>query len=157
MQIWSEGGGFLRTHTSTRGNCHGSHQTIQYCRMANPHQSKRCQIIPRVCQLLLKIHWQLLQHSLPTYQLDQEKPGVEVDPLLSKVFHQLKEEFSKQPVLSLPNLTKPFTIATDASGGILLQADSNEEWHPCSYLSQSFSPAERNYDIYENSLQSSED
>ena len=41
-----------------------------------------------------------------------------------KAFDQLKEEFSKQPVLSLPNLNKPFAIATDASkdasGGILL-------------------------------------
>ena len=64
-----------------------------------------------------------------------------------KVFDQLKEEFSKQPILSLPDLNKLFAITTDASkdtsGGILLQADSNEEWHPCSYLSQSFSPAEK--------------
>ena len=73
-----------------------------------------------------------------------------------KAFDQLKEEFSKQPVLSLPDLNKPFSITTDtskdASGGILLQADSNGEWHPCSYLSQSFSPAKRNYDIYNREL-----
>ena len=60
-----------------------------------------------------------------------------------KAFDQLKEEFSKQPMLLLPDLNKPFAIAMDtskdASGGILLQADSNGEWHPCSYLSQSFS------------------
>ena len=77
-------------------------------------------------------------------------------PSCQKAFDQLKEEFSKQPVLSLPDLNKPFAIATDtfkdASGGILLQADSNREWHPCSYLSQSFSPAERNYDIYDREL-----
>ena len=73
-------------------------------------------------------------------------------PSCQKAFDKPKEEFSKQPVLLLPDLNKPFTIATDAlrdtSGGILLQADSNGEWHPCSYLSQSFSPAEQNYDIY---------
>ena len=71
-------------------------------------------------------------------------------------FDRLKEEFAKEPVLTLPDLDKPFAIATDASkdasGGILLQADSNGEWHPCSYLSQSFSPAERNYDIYDREL-----
>ena len=71
-------------------------------------------------------------------------------------FNRLKEEFAKEPVLTLPDLDKPFAIATDASkdasGGILLQADSNGEWHPCSYLSQSFSPAERNYDIYDREL-----
>ena len=61
-------------------------------------------------------------------------------------FDRLKEEFTKEPVLTLLDLDKPFAIATDASkdasGGILLQADSNGEWHPCSYLSQSFSLAE---------------
>ena len=30
--------------------------------------------------------------------------------------------------------------------------DANGDWHPCSYLSQSFSPAERNYDIYDQEL-----
>ena len=30
--------------------------------------------------------------------------------------------------------------------------DSNGEWHPCSYLSQSFSPTKRNYDIYNREL-----
>ena len=62
----------------------------------------------------------------------------------------------KEPVLQLPDLTKPFTIATDASkyasGGVLLQKDSNGEWHPCSYPSQSFAPAERNYNIYNREL-----
>ena len=61
------------------------------------------------------------------------------------MFTQIKEIFMKEPVLQLPDLTKPFTIATDASkytsGGVLLQKDSNREWHPCSYLSQSFRPA----------------
>ena len=69
------------------------------------------------------------------------------------VFNQIKHMFMKEPVLQLPNLTKPFAIATDASkyasGGVLLQKDSNGEWHPCSYLSQSFRPAEWNYDIYD--------
>ena len=61
-------------------------------------------------------------------------------------FNQIKEIFMKKLVLQLTDLTKPFTIATDASkyasGGVLLQKDSNGEWHPCSYLSQSFGPAE---------------
>ena len=68
-------------------------------------------------------------------------------------FTQIKEVFMREPVLQLPNLTKPFAIATDASkytsGGVLLQKDSNGEWHPSSYLSQSFGPTEQNYDIYD--------
>ena len=89
----------------------------------------------------------------PLIDLTKKNQEWKWSPSCQRAFNQLKEEFSKQPVLSLPDLNKPFTIATDASkdasGGILLQADSNGEWHPCSYLSQSFSPAERNYDIYD--------
>ena len=61
-------------------------------------------------------------------------------------FTKIKEIFMKEPVLQLPDLARPFAIATDASkytsGGVLLQKDSNGEWHPCSYLSQSFRHAE---------------
>jgi hypothetical protein len=67
-------------------------------------------------------------------------------------FDCLKQSFLSKPVLRLPDLSAPFAIATDAScdatGAILLQTDSNGDWHPCSYLSQSVIPVECNYDIY---------
>ena len=68
-------------------------------------------------------------------------------------FNKLKNCLLTKPILHLPDTSKPFAIATDtskyASGGILLQTDSNGEWHPCSYLSQSFRAAEQNYNIYD--------
>ena len=71
-------------------------------------------------------------------------------------FDNLKWLFLSKPVLQLPDFTKPFTIAINASkyasGAILLQTDSNGEWHPYSYLSQLFIPAEWNYDIYDQEL-----
>ena len=71
-------------------------------------------------------------------------------------FNELKSAFLKEPVLRLPDFKKPFAFASDASkhatGGVLLQANSNGAWHPCSYISQSFTPAERNYDIYDREL-----
>ena len=74
-------------------------------------------------------------------------------PSCQSSFDSLKHLFLSKPVLHLPNLSAPFAVATNASkytsGAILLQTDSNGDWHPCSYLSQSFSPAERNYDIYD--------
>ena len=61
-------------------------------------------------------------------------------------FNNLKQLFLSKSILQLPNFAKPFAIATDASkyasGAILLQTDPNGEWHPCSYLSQSFISAE---------------
>ena len=39
-----------------------------------------------------------------------------------------------------------------ASGAVLQQQDSNGDWHPCAYLSKSFSNTERNYEIYDREL-----
>jgi len=71
-----------------------------------------------------------------------------------------------KPVLLQPNFTKCFYLQTDASaygmGTILLQVvGANDtppaktlkpKLHPLAYYSVMFSPAERNYDIYEREL-----
>ena len=71
-------------------------------------------------------------------------------------FAKIKEAFLKQPVLSFPDHTKPFFIMTNtsltASGGVLMQKDSNGDLHPCTYFSKTFAPAEQNYDIYDHEL-----
>ena len=33
-----------------------------------------------------------------------------------------------------------------------MQKDSNSDLHPCAYFSKTFSPAKRNYDIYDHKL-----
>ena len=73
-----------------------------------------------------------------------------------KAFVKLKEMFLSAPVIKMPDTTKPFFVMTDASltafRGILMQKDSNGDLHPCAYHSATFSPAERNYDIYDREL-----
>ena len=61
-------------------------------------------------------------------------------------FIKLKEAFLSVPVIKMLDTTKPFFVMTDASltasGGILMQKDSNRDLHPCAYHSATFSPAE---------------
>lgn len=56
----------------------------------------------------------------------------------------------------MPDVQKPFRVESDASGfttgAVLSQQGDDNKWHPCAYLSQSMSPAERNYDIYDKEL-----
>ena len=77
-------------------------------------------------------------------------------PLQQTAFDELKRIFSSAPVLQIPDVTHPFSIITDASllatGAILLQADTNQNLHPCAYFSWTFSPAQQNYDIYNQEL-----
>ena len=73
--------------------------------------------------------------------------------LQQHTFDTLKAAFSSGPILSILDVTRPFSIMTDTSlftaGAILLQADTNGNLHPCAYFSQTFLPAEHNYDIYD--------
>jgi hypothetical protein len=71
-------------------------------------------------------------------------------------FQELKRHFTTAPVLITPDLDKPFVLECDASlaatAAVLRQQDVNGDWHPVAYLSQTFNPAERNYEIYDREL-----
>ena len=73
-----------------------------------------------------------------------------------KAFDELKKRFTEEPVLMMPDQMKPFQIETDASkyatGAVLTQLDSNGNRHPISFISKTFSPAKRNYEIYNREL-----
>ncbi|CCM06663.1 uncharacterized protein FIBRA_08948 [Fibroporia radiculosa] len=74
----------------------------------------------------------------------------------NRAINQLKECFKTRPLLVQPDVTKPFQIESNASlkasGGILSQKQSDGRWHPCAFLSQSFSPIEQRYEIYDREL-----
>ena len=61
-------------------------------------------------------------------------------------FDALKIRFSKEPVLLMPDITRPFQIESDASkyasGAVLTQMDGNGNRHPVAFISKSFAPAE---------------
>ena len=67
-------------------------------------------------------------------------------------FIKLKEVFLSAPVIWMPDISKPFHVMTNTSltalRGVLMQADTNGDLHPCAYHSQMFSPTEQNYSIY---------
>ena len=69
---------------------------------------------------------------------------------------ELKKRFTEEPVLIMPDHTKPFQIECDASkyasGAVLTQLDLNGDRHPCAFISKTFSPPERNYEIYDQEL-----
>jgi len=79
-----------------------------------------------------------------------------------KAFEMLKTLMCERPVLTQPNYDKPFILHMDASsygvGAILSQRGESQtnptkpKFHPIAYYSSTFSPTERNYDIYEREL-----
>ena len=71
-------------------------------------------------------------------------------------FDTLKAIFSSAPVLCISDVSRPFSLMTDASllaaGAVLMQADAAGDLHPCTYFSKTFSLAEHNYNIYNREL-----
>jgi RNase H-like domain found in reverse transcriptase len=59
----------------------------------------------------------------------------------------------EEPVLLMPDQSKPFKIKSDASkvatGAVLTQLDSNGDRHPVAFLSKTFMEPERKYEIYD--------
>jgi hypothetical protein len=86
------------------------------------------------------------------------KKGVEFQwtTTAQKAFNTLKEKMTKAPVLTHPDLTKPFELEVDASGyaigAVLLQRQEDGRRHPVNYFSTTLNTAERNYDIYDLEL-----
>jgi len=83
-----------------------------------------------------------------------------------RAFEELKTRMCSAPVLTQPNFNKKFYLQVDASGfgmGAVLSQESDTTTpslakrtkpalHPIAYYSATFTPTERNYDIYEREL-----
>jgi hypothetical protein len=72
-----------------------------------------------------------------------------------KLFKELKELFTQEPILKIYQPTLETVVETDASdfalGACLLQRHQ-DAWHPVAYYSRKMTPPELNYDIYNKEL-----
>jgi transposase InsO family protein len=92
----------------------------------------------------------------PMNELLQKDKKFEWTMETQNAFDELKKRFTEEPVLIFPDTSKPFQIECDASkyasGAVLTQLDVNGDRHPCAFISKTFSPTERNYEIYDREL-----
>lgn len=77
-------------------------------------------------------------------------------PECQRSFDRLKSLLCSSPVLSTPDMDKPFRIECDSSnfavGAVLLQQDTDQHWKPLAYESKKLSKTERNYPAQEREL-----
>ena len=73
-----------------------------------------------------------------------------------EAFKELKEKFTKEPVLAAPDLDKKMRIEVDASdyatGGVLSMECEDGLWRPVAFLSKSLNETERNYKIHNKEI-----
>jgi len=88
----------------------------------------------------------------PLNTLLQKNKGFIWNEEVQKSFETLKQKFTEEPVLMMPDTSKPFQIESDASkyasGAVLTQLDNNGSRHPCVFISKTFNEAEQNNKIY---------
>ena len=73
-----------------------------------------------------------------------------------KAFKELKERFTKKPVLAAPIQNKKMRREVDASdytmGGVLFMECENGKQRLIAFLSKSLNKTERNYEIYDKEM-----
>ena len=73
-----------------------------------------------------------------------------------KAFKELKEKFTKEPLLAAPDLDKKMRMEVDtldyATGGVLSMECKNGLQRPVAFLSKSLNEMERNYKIYDKEM-----
>jgi len=73
-----------------------------------------------------------------------------------EAFRELKERFTKEPVLAALDLDKKMRMEVDASdyatGEVLSMEYEDGKWRPVAYLSKSLNETERNYKIHDKEM-----
>ena len=73
-----------------------------------------------------------------------------------RVFKDLKEKFTRKPVLAVLDLDRKMRIEVDtldyATGEILSMECKDRRWRPVAYLSKSLNEMERNYEIHDKEM-----
>ena len=73
-----------------------------------------------------------------------------------KAFEELKERFTTELVLVIPDLDKEMRVEVDASDfaieGVLSMKCEDEKWRSVAYISKSLNEVERNYEIHNKEI-----
>ncbi len=89
--------------------------------------------------------------AAPLTDLLKKNKAWEWSERCQKSFEDLKKAVTEEPVLGLPDHTKPYEVHTDASdfaiGGVLMQ-----EGHPIAYESRKLNDTERRYTVQEKEM-----
>jgi len=96
--------------------------------------------------------------SAPLDRLRNVRGNFTLDKLELKCFEQLKRLVAEAPVLSFPDFSLPFYVATDASnlgiGAVLYQLPNGDESkvNYISFMARALKPHEKNYPAYKKEL-----
>ncbi|XP_062713751.1 uncharacterized protein LOC134290601 [Aedes albopictus] len=133
--------------------CRKNEEKIQAIeQFPTPTTRKEVQRFLGVCNWYRRFIAGFSQLAAPLTNLTSGKTKFRWNPIAEEAFLKLKAALVSAPVLAMPDYSKPFAIACDASDtaiGAVLTQEINGEEHPISYFSQKLSASERKYSVTE--------
>lgn len=94
--------------------------------------------------------------SIPLTDMTKKDRQFEWNDKAQQAFDELKSRVSSEPILMMPDPSRPFEAETDASdgaiGGQLGQRDENGKLHPVAFFSKKLGGPELNYPIHDKEL-----
>ena len=101
-------------------------------------------------------YWKFISHysniAKPLNDLTKKDKKFEWTNECQESFNILKQCFTKEPILLMPDHSKPFQIESDASkvatGAVLTQTNLNGDRHLVAFSSQTFTDTKQWYEIY---------
>jgi len=104
-------------------------------------------------------HWFIKEFALvarPLHDLVKKDKKWNWTEKEKRAFRELKERFTKEPVLATPNIDKKMRMEVDASdyatGGVLSMECGDGLWRPVAFLSKLLNEMERNYEIHDKEM-----
>jgi len=92
----------------------------------------------------------------PLHEMTRKKMKWNWGERQQKAFEELKERFTTELVLVIPDLDKEMRVEVDtsdfATGGVLSMKCEDERWRPVAYIFKSLNKAERNYKIHDKEI-----
>jgi hypothetical protein len=121
-----------------------------------PKKVKQLQAFLGFCNYYRRFIEGFAQIARLLHELTKKDKSWEWTEVHQTAFEKLKSQFTKTPMLAMPNMDLPMRIECDTSdfayGAILSQLMEDNLWHPVAYISKSFNPTERNYDVHNKEL-----
>ena len=124
--------------------------------MAGTIHGETSAILFRIWKFLSEIYQEIFRTGSTAKRSVEKDKKFEWTQECQTAFDTLKQRFTEEPVLMMPDQSRPFQIEADASkytsGAVLTQLDSNGDRHLVAFLSKTFTETERNYEIYDREL-----
>lgn len=117
-----------------------------------PQSRKEVQRFLGMCNWYRRFIANFAEIAVPLTELTKVKIKFRWTSKAEDSFVKLKSMLVSAPVLAMPDYSRPFSIACDASDiaiGAVLTQDFDGEEHPIGYFSQKLSASERNYSVTE--------